>query len=101
MIELNTNKIRVRCLECKEEHFIDIELKHTDKEQRSLGYEYEYTYVGEMECSKCNEQMILEFIIFEYPKSIVNSVDENNYGCLIMDDIKYIDNKVIFNDKGK
>lgn len=101
MIELNTNKVRVRCLECKEEHFIDIEFKCTHKEQRSLGYEYEHSYIGNLKCSKCNEEMILEIIIFEYPKDWVNFIDENNYGCLIMDDIKHIENKVIFNDKSK
>jgi len=98
MIELNTNKVRVRCLECREEHFIEIELKGTEKEQRSMGYEYEHTYKGKMRCTNCGEKMKLEIIIFEYPKDWVNYVDESNKGCLIMDKTKHSDNKVIFNE---
>lgn len=99
MIKLNTNKIRVRCLECREEHFIEIKLKGTEKEQRSFGYEYEYTYKGKMKCSKCGEKMKLETIIFEYPKNYVNYIDEGNEGCCIMDNATHSDDMVMFNTK--
>ena len=40
MIKFENSKIRVRCLECKEEHFIEMKHIGTEKEQRTLGYEY-------------------------------------------------------------
>ena len=57
MIKFN-NKIRVRCLECKEEHFIEMKYIVTDKEQRSIGFEYEHIHKGKLKCS-CGEDMKL------------------------------------------
>ena len=84
MIELKNNKIRVRCLECKDEHFIEMRLINTDKVQRSVGFEYEYTYYGELACT-CGENMKFEIIIWEYPKGIINYYESSNEKCLLMD----------------
>ena len=44
MIKLKNNLVRVRCLECKEEHFIEMKHIGTDKEQRSMSIEYEHIF---------------------------------------------------------
>jgi len=46
MIEFKNPLVRVRCLECREEHFIEMKYIGTDKEQRSIGFEYEHIYRG-------------------------------------------------------
>lgn len=84
MIEFKIPKLRVRCLECKKEHFIDMKLSNADKVHRSISFEYEYTYYGELKCS-CNENMKLETIIFEYPKGILNYYETSEESCLTMD----------------
>lgn len=88
MIAFKNNSVRVRCLECKEEHFIEMKHLGTDKQQRNFGYEYEHIFRGEMKCSHCGDNMRLLTTVFEYPKEIINYVDVADEGCLIMDDIK-------------
>lgn len=87
MIEFKNPLIRVRCLECKEQNFIEMKLIGTEKEQRSLGFEYEHIYRGELKCSHCSEEMRLLTTIFEYPKGFLNYQETNNKSCLVMDDI--------------
>ena len=87
MIEFKNPSLRVICLECREEHFIEMKHIRTDKEQRSIGFEYEHTYRGELKCSHCGEDMGLLTTIFEFPKGILNYHETNNESCLVMDDI--------------
>jgi len=46
MIEFKNNIIKVRCLECNEEHFIEIKHIGTSKEQKNISFEYEHIYRG-------------------------------------------------------
>jgi hypothetical protein len=87
MIEFKNPSIRVRCLECKEEHFIEMRHIGTEKEQRTLSFEYEHIYRGELKCSHCGEDMRLLTTIFEYPKGILNYHETKNESCLVMDGI--------------
>lgn len=87
MIKFKNPFVRVRCLECKEEHFIYMKHIKSDKEQRSIGFEYEHIYRGELKCSYCGEDMGLLTTIFEFPKGILNYHETNNRSCLEMDDI--------------
>ena len=87
MIEFKTPLVRVRCLECKEEHFIEMKYIGTEKEQKSISFEYEHLYGGESKCSHCGEDMKLLTTIFEYPKGILNYHETNNESCLVMEDI--------------
>jgi hypothetical protein len=87
MIEFKNPLVRVRCLECREEHLIEIKHIGTDKEQRSIGFEYEHIYRGELKCSHCGEDMRLLTTIFEFPKGFLNYHETNNESCLVMDDI--------------
>lgn len=86
MIEFKSS-LRVRCLECKEEDFIDMKHIGTEKEERSLGVEYEHIFRGEHSCSHCGEDMKLLTTIYEFPKGYFNYHDTNNESCLIMEDI--------------
>ena len=88
MIELKNNKVRIRCLECKTEHFIEMKLIGSEKEQRSLGYEYEHIYRGDLKCSHCSDKMSLLCEIYEYPKGFLNYHHFSNKGCLEMDNLK-------------
>lgn len=87
MIKFKIPKLRVRCLECREEHFIEMKHIGTDKEQRSLGFEYEHTYRGELKCSHCGEDMKLLTIIFEYSKGFLNYYETSEESCLTMDEL--------------
>ena len=87
MVEFKNNKIRVRCLECKEEHFIEIEHIATEKMQRSISFEYEHIFKGKLQCVDCNEKMRLLITVFEYPKGFINYIGTSNKSCLVMDDI--------------
>lgn len=87
MVEFNNPSIRVRCLECKNEHFIKINHKGTEKEQRNISFEYEHIFYGELTCFHCDEKMKLLITIFEYPKGIVNYIDIGNESCLEMERI--------------
>lgn len=87
MINFKNNLIKVRCLECKKEHLIEMKCIGTYKDQRSIGFEYEYTYSGELKCSYCCENMKLLTTIFEYPKGILNYYETNTESCLVMNEI--------------
>lgn len=87
MVEFKNPLVRVRCLECREEHFIEMKHIGTDKEQRSFSFEYEHIYRGELKCFHCGEDMRLLTTIFEYPKGFLNYHETNNESCLLMDDI--------------
>ena len=96
MIKFKNNKIRVRCLECREEHFIEMKLIGTEKEQRTISFEYEYTYRGEQVCSYCGEKMRVLSVIYEYPKGFLSYIDNGDKSCLIMDDMD--ENSLIVDD---
>ena len=87
MIEFKNPLARVRCLECREEHFIEMKHIGTDKEQRSIGFEYEHIYRGELKCSHCGEDMRLLTTILEFPKGFLTHHETDNKSCLVMDDI--------------
>lgn len=78
--------IRVRCLECKAEHYIEMKHIGTEKKQRSLGFEYEHIFKGKLKCSDCGEKMKLLTTIFEYPKGFSNYHETINKSCVVMDD---------------
>ena len=87
MIEFKNALVRIRCMECKEEHFIEMKHIGTDKEQRNMGFEYEHIFRGELKCSNCGEDMRIISTIYEYPKGIINYIETNNESCLEMDEI--------------
>lgn len=89
MIQIKNNLVRVRCLECNEEHFIEMKHVGTDKVQRTIGYEYEHVYSGELKCSHCSDDMKLLTTIWEFPKGILNHHETKSESCLIMDDIDF------------
>lgn len=89
MIKLKNSLVRVRCLECKEEHHIDMKIISSDKFSRDIGYEYEHTYFGKLKCGKCKNKMFLNIDIFEYPKNTLNYVEISNEGCIEMDGDKF------------
>lgn len=83
MIKLSSNKVRVRCLECQTENYITLDSFNTDREARSVSYEYEYTCTGDCNCVNCREKLIIELIVFEYPKGFINYSETNEEGCLV------------------
>jgi hypothetical protein len=87
MIEFKNPLVRVRCLECKELHFIQMKYIDTDKFQRSIGFEYEHIFRGELKCSHCEEKMQLITIIYEFPKGVLNYHETSSKSCLWLDEI--------------
>lgn len=87
-IELKFPTVRARCMECKEENFIDMKFKGTEKEQRNLGFEYEHIFKGKLKCVDCGEKMRVIMTIFEYPKGFINYHDTENKSCLLMSDLE-------------
>ena len=86
MVELIDDNIRVRCMECKTEHFLKLELKSTIKEARTMGYEYQHEFYNDpINCNKCNEEFKLNFLVYEYPKGFTTYIDIGNEGCLEME----------------
>jgi hypothetical protein len=95
MVEFKEDKVRVRCLECDD--WFDITLKHfkTYKEQRSVSFEYEHIFRGELKCPVCEEIMKINITVFEYPKGIINCVNCEGVSCLILDDINENSFKIV------
>ena len=89
MIKLKNNKIKVKCLECKKYHEIEIKHISTEKEQRNISYEYEHIYDGYIKCDKCGDKIGIILEIYEYPKTFVNSIYPTNKGCTIVSDISF------------
>jgi hypothetical protein len=87
MVQFKNPLVRVRCLECKEQNFIELKYIGTHKQQRSIGNEYEHQFRGELKCSHCVEEMRLLTTIYEFPKGFINYHETNNKSCLVMDDI--------------
>jgi len=86
MLVLSNNLIRVRCIECQRNNYINLVFKSVEKVQRSISYEYEYLYNGTKDCI-CGETLKLSLIVFEYPKGIYNYSESNVQSCLLMEDI--------------
>ena len=87
MVNLKHNLVRVRCLECSTTHSILMQLIGSEKEQRSLSFEYEHIFRGELTCEHCNTAMRLLTTVYEYPKGIINYIEQTNQACLILDAI--------------
>ncbi len=85
MIEFKNPLLRVRCLECKEEHHIDMKHIGTEKELRNIGFEYEYIFRGELKCSNCDGNMRLITTIYEFPKGELNYHQTDSEGCSLQD----------------
>lgn len=87
MIKFKQSLVRVKCLECRTEHHIDMKYINTEKDQRSIGFEYEHTYKGNLQCSNCEQKMSILTLIYEYPKGVINHIESKNEACLVMDNI--------------
>ncbi len=87
MVEFKNDKIRVRCLECMEYSIIQMKYTGTEKQQRSLSFEYEHTFRGGLKCSHCGQEIGLLTFIYEYPKGAINYIDNYNNSCLVIDNI--------------
>jgi hypothetical protein len=80
------NISRVRCLECKDENFINLIKVGVEKLMRTKGFEYEHIFRGESNCGNCGDNMKILYSLYEYPKDIQNYLDIKEEGCLSMDD---------------
>lgn len=86
MIEFKNPNVRVTCFECYKESSIEMKLIDTDKIQRTISMEYQFTYYGEKTCT-CGNCMKIETMIFEYPKGTFNYQDTNSENCLDIDEL--------------
>jgi hypothetical protein len=91
--------IKIRCIECKETNYIHMNHVATEMLKRSLGFEYEHIFRGQLKCSHCNENIRLLTTIFEYPKGFLNYCDSDSKSCSVISDKNDISNfaKIHFN----
>lgn len=101
MVEFKNDIIKVRCLECRESQSIKVNHVGTEKEQRTMGFEYEHEFTGEINCDKCGENLKLLITVYEYPKGIVNYIDIADENCVVTDEINNESFYVIEDDHTK
>jgi len=89
MVKIENIIVNVICLECKSKYSLPILEPVTEKEQRSLGYEYEHTWNSNIKCDKCGDEIKIEVIAYEYPKGFLNYEETNGEGCIITDKINF------------
>ena len=69
------NDFEIKCKKCGKKHTIEIdnfEEPETNSYERSMGYEYEYTWEYEFDCDKCNNEIMISIQGNEYPENILN-----------------------------
>lgn len=86
MIILKNNTINITCMKCGKTHKLTLIDKGIEKFQRSIGFEYLHSYTNSKVC-ECGELMTYTMKIYEYPKTIINSIDKINIACLTDDKI--------------
>jgi len=84
MIKIKDSGIMVACHSCQTRNHIDMILKTTYSETRTLGVEYEHTYNGQLICPKCGTKMLLETMIYEYPIGFLNYSETFEENCTFL-----------------
>lgn len=84
-----TEGTKVKCKKCNKLHDIspeDFDEPETTSDERSMGYETQYTWEYEFNCDKCNNELKIIIEGYEYPVGILNYQEFNVEGCLIVDE---------------
>lgn len=84
MLVLIEKNVTVRCIECREQSALPINMTGVQRQQRSMGFEREMTYVGNSVC-RCGEKLALELLVYEYPKGQLNHIEDKTMGCILFD----------------
>jgi len=83
MIRIKNSEIKVKCMGCKETHYIKTKLRSTEREQRNIDYEYFHQYHGE-KCCKCGEKLLVEVDVYEYPQGFLGYNEDRGENCVIL-----------------
>ena len=84
MIKIKDSGLMVACHSCQVRNHIDMILKTTYSEPKTLGVEYEHTNHGQLICPYCGTKMKLETIVYEYPIGILNYSETNDENCTLL-----------------
>jgi hypothetical protein len=88
MITLNKGA-KIKCKKCNKLYDITIEdfgeFEETSDE-RSMGYETQYSWIYEQDCEKCSNSLEMTIDGYEYPSGILNYQEFNVEGCLIIEE---------------
>jgi restriction system protein len=91
--ETNTMKIdkgaKIKCKKCNKLYYIspeDFDEPDTTSDERSMGYEIQYTWDYEFNCDKCKNELKITIEAYEYPVGILNYQEINAEGCNIIDE---------------
>jgi hypothetical protein len=80
---------KIKCKKCNKIHDIspeDFGDPETTSDERSMGYETQYTWEYEFSCDKCNNDLKITIEGFEYPEGVLNYQEFNSEGCVIVED---------------
>lgn len=80
---------KVKCKKCNKLHDIspeDFDEPETTSDERSMGYETQYTWEFEFNCDKCNNELKITIEGYEYPVGILNYQEFNTEGCIIIEE---------------
>jgi hypothetical protein len=82
-----TQGAEVKCKKCNKLHDInseDFDDPDTTSDERSMGYETQYTWENEFNCDKCNNELKITIEGYEYPVGILNYQEFSTEGCFII-----------------
>lgn len=84
-----TRGTKVKCKKCGKLHNInpdDFNEPETTSDERSMGYETQYTWEYEFACDKCDNELKLIIEGYEYPVGFLNYQEFNSEGCIIIEE---------------
>lgn len=79
---------KIKCKKCGKIHDIDPEdfnSPKTTSDERSMGYEIQYTWEYEFICDKCENELKVIIEGYEYPVGFLNYQEFRTEGCLFIE----------------
>lgn len=77
----------IKCKKCFTKYDIspeDFDVPETLSDERSMGYEIQYTWEYEMICDKCENEIQIIVEGYEYPQGILNYEEFTANGCILL-----------------
>jgi hypothetical protein len=93
-IKLDYN-VDVSCMNCSTIMKLDITKEDftVHREERSLGYEYDYEYIKHLKCTRCDDEIVVGLRVYEYPRGFINYSEPFGMGYfknLVIDEVNRV-----------
>lgn len=82
---------KIKCKKCFTEYDVspeDFDTPITLSDERSMGYEIQYTWEFEDICGKCQNEMKVIVEGYEYPEGVFNYEEFTANGCILIENPK-------------